>query len=534
MLTLAVTAVVLFASAWYCRQWLFGTTVKDFLFSAFTNSEPDGSDDQEAKQQLQQHEENGESAADEQDHLDVVVMDAADKSRVHQHQHQHQDHDYQHQMHRQNQRAVIHELQKSIVDPTEDARRLDYCMHIVKEMKSTETTYVSCLSAALLKCASPHPLNGDLMTLVSIHRPLLESVQKISLDDQRNALEQIVAIFERNVDSLRLTIAYIQRYHAYQLQASSNNSSKGDDAASGELESLLITPVQRIPRYLLLFSELQKKFPHGKSFAPVLQRLNVVLKKIKDIASYCNEKQRDYENATSVMQLFKSLKLIRHFQPSRRLVKRAELDCTKMSYRTSAASTPHMSGEMACGISASDWPSVLRASRPSLHTASVGKRKTRDILLFSDMVVIAKIKKRATSHVYMLMDNADDYFDAYSLAELSTPTATPIHATTASSSPPLPSPPPSASSSSTSDQSSALSLNSPLPSPVSSTASDGNPKISAAAAYGFVIGDKQTGFVLWAQSEEELHAWIAAVHQVVGNVRDLSSRISRPKGLPGR
>jgi FYVE, RhoGEF and PH domain containing 3 len=59
------------------------------------------------------------------------------------------------------------------------------------------------------------------------------------------------------------------------------------------LESLLIQPVQRIPRYRLLFAELIKYTPKDHpDYAPSAK----ALRKIEEVAIYVNESVRDKEN----------------------------------------------------------------------------------------------------------------------------------------------------------------------------------------------------------------------------------------------
>lgn len=66
-----------------------------------------------------------------------------------------------------------------------------------------------------------------------------------------------------------------------------------------DLPSLLITPVQRIPRYTLLLQDLQRHTPSGSR--PGL--LEMALKKVKDIANYINEQKRANENELKMAEL---------------------------------------------------------------------------------------------------------------------------------------------------------------------------------------------------------------------------------------
>lgn len=405
------------------------------------------------------------------------------------------------------------------VDPVEEHNRCTRVQHILREVVATESTYVECLSRALaglrpLPSAKPHPLYTDVLTMHSVHDPLLRSLREaVPLTDPlvlRTSLEKLLAAFEERVHSLRLTIAYIQKYHSCHLRAGN-----AEDGVPAELDSLLITPIQRIPRYLLLFSELQKSFPRSPAFFPLQTRLSTLLQTIRDIALYCNEKQRDYENASSVMDLFQKLKLNEHFVPSRRFVLKAEgVDCVRISYprRKSTAMDPASSS------------ATKIVHRPPLHTASFRKQKKRDMILFSDLLVFGRLSKRSVDHAFWLARFVDDYFEAYPLQESSTTDSALVANSLVSHS--------------SSDSLSSLLPSSSPNSPVSQTGSQtGSVKSSISEhvsvdpalnkAFGFIVGNKQDAFCVWLHSHDELKAWIAAIQQSFDNVCLISSRIAK-------
>jgi len=66
-----------------------------------------------------------------------------------------------------------------------------------------------------------------------------------------------------------------------------------------DLPSMLITPVQRIPRYTLLLQDLQRHTPSN----PRRGLLEMALKKVRDIANYINEQKRVNENAVKMTEL---------------------------------------------------------------------------------------------------------------------------------------------------------------------------------------------------------------------------------------
>ena len=64
-----------------------------------------------------------------------------------------------------------------------------------------------------------------------------------------------------------------------------------------DLASFLITPVQRIPRYVMLLQDLFRNTPDSHTD---YSNLNKALEKMRDVAEYVNEKKRVAENLNQV------------------------------------------------------------------------------------------------------------------------------------------------------------------------------------------------------------------------------------------
>jgi len=71
-----------------------------------------------------------------------------------------------------------------------------------------------------------------------------------------------------------------------------------------DLQSYLIMPVQRLPRYVLLLTELLKNTPPTH---PGYKALTEALKKVKEIADFVNEAKREAENMQQVLSIQDSL-----------------------------------------------------------------------------------------------------------------------------------------------------------------------------------------------------------------------------------
>eukprot|EP01102_Stenamoeba_stenopodia_P014619 TRINITY_DN487_c0_g1_i3.p1 TRINITY_DN487_c0_g1~~TRINITY_DN487_c0_g1_i3.p1 ORF type:complete len:714 (+),score=189.35 TRINITY_DN487_c0_g1_i3:267-2408(+) len=79
-----------------------------------------------------------------------------------------------------------------------------------------------------------------------------------------------------------------------------------------KLAFLLIQPVQRIPRYNLLLSELMKKTPESH---PDHQLINKALQQIKEIADHVNYSVREQENRTKLLKILEDTKKYVGFEP---------------------------------------------------------------------------------------------------------------------------------------------------------------------------------------------------------------------------
>ncbi|PRP76763.1 hypothetical protein PROFUN_14888 [Planoprotostelium fungivorum] len=76
------------------------------------------------------------------------------------------------------------------------------------------------------------------------------------------------------------------------------------DMIESQLESLLIQPVQRIPRYVMLLEKLQK---YTWKDHPDHEDISLAVKKLMDTATIMNEKKRDAEGARKVFEISKNM-----------------------------------------------------------------------------------------------------------------------------------------------------------------------------------------------------------------------------------
>ena len=91
-----------------------------------------------------------------------------------------------------------------------------------------------------------------------------------------------------------------------------------------KLNALLITPVQRIPRYKLLLDDIIKNTPR---FHPDKDNLQEARIQIDSIAWYINDQIKDYENSRIMIDIQKSLQggVPKIIKPDRKLIKQGNL-----------------------------------------------------------------------------------------------------------------------------------------------------------------------------------------------------------------
>src|SRR5690349_12017086 len=79
---------------------------------------------------------------------------------------------------------------------------------------------------------------------------------------------------------------------------------RSNSQRSIDLESLLITPIQRVPRYVLLLSEVVK---HTPATHPDQADLAKALQSMRRVADVINERKRDSEKTSEVLRVARQL-----------------------------------------------------------------------------------------------------------------------------------------------------------------------------------------------------------------------------------
>eukprot|EP01104_Vermistella_antarctica_P011727 TRINITY_DN3310_c0_g1_i10.p1 TRINITY_DN3310_c0_g1~~TRINITY_DN3310_c0_g1_i10.p1 ORF type:complete len:711 (+),score=183.56 TRINITY_DN3310_c0_g1_i10:121-2253(+) len=235
----------------------------------------------------------------------------------------------------------------------EDAekRRQSHRNHLVKEILSTETSYVDALNIIVdevlitLREMQPEMLNPQLLTRIFSNVEIIRNVQKEFLSQLQARLDDwkdgslVGDIFLSLIPYFKSYTEYVSNCNtAMQVAQKVFNSnkkfhdflqtlakSKGRAHAVPYLADLLITPVQRLPRYELLLRDLIKLTNEEHNDYPILKE---ALEGVQSVAQHVNETKGESENTTKVVEIHNLIwgnktpkKHLRIVKPSRRFIK---------------------------------------------------------------------------------------------------------------------------------------------------------------------------------------------------------------------
>jgi hypothetical protein len=186
---------------------------------------------------------------------------------------------------------------------------------IVKEIIATEETYVTALEQ--IRADFIQPLRdrkilskAQLSALFSNIEAILD-FHKVFFSHLQQSPESIASIFLKLADFLKMYTLYVNSYsscieamcdlkdHAkFQAFMRVKGGPEGSESAESQLMSALITPIQRIPRYLLLLKEMLR---HTPADHPETEQLQRAVEKIAAIAEHVNQSKKRAEDFTKVI-----------------------------------------------------------------------------------------------------------------------------------------------------------------------------------------------------------------------------------------
>jgi hypothetical protein len=159
---------------------------------------------------------------------------------------------------------------------------------VLKEILETEMTYVDNL-AILVRIHTQYPIFSNLPNINTVNTKLLALLQT-------NTLYGLV--FVQIAPFFKVYSIYARNFNSILAQIRENPN------IPNHVESLALTPIQRIPRYRLLLEQLAKHCPPGHQ-----DYLNIqtALDMVRDVATFLNDTLKSHQYAMEMIELSKSL-----------------------------------------------------------------------------------------------------------------------------------------------------------------------------------------------------------------------------------
>ncbi|KAL6060967.1 RhoGEF domain containing protein [Balamuthia mandrillaris] len=160
-----------------------------------------------------------------------------------------------------------------------------------------------------------------------------------------------------------------------------------------DLRSLLIMPIQRIPRYVLLLQDLVR---HTDGKDPDYGSLCQAVARMKEMAEFVDHKKQEVENLKRLAAIQQSIhglktKLI---QPHRRLVREGVLSVLTTLPPSSSSSSSSASSSQP--LSTQQLQQSQQLQQPQLPQLLLSKQKRFAFFLFNDILIICKVKDKTT------------------------------------------------------------------------------------------------------------------------------------------
>lgn len=196
---------------------------------------------------------------------------------------------------------------------------------VLNEFIQTEKLYVSNLNliidefflplTKILSDETHKKIFSSIQTIFKLNSTFLDSLEKVM---STQSIKNIPFTISSFIKTFKLYTDYIQNYDLGfntinneknknpKLQAFLNEKYESlmKRGINVNLGSLLIMPIQRLPKYLLLCEELLKNSPEEEK-----ELLEKSILELKDIVFYCNEKKREYENLLNLCSIQKKYSL---------------------------------------------------------------------------------------------------------------------------------------------------------------------------------------------------------------------------------
>lgn len=235
-------------------------------------------------------------------------------------------------------KKVLNDLNSAAVK-TEEAEVERLRQRAVEEVLSSERSYLKQLEIVeeffmrpvkeknLLPASDFATVFGDLPSIIQVNRELLTALEASEDRIGRVFLElapylKFYSTYANDFQSaVKLVEQWTERSKQFRVLVS-NQESRPE--VKHKLNALLITPIQRVPRYKLLLEDVIKNTPECH---PDKASLKEALEQIDAVAWHINEQIREHENSMKMVDIQKSLvggfpKIV---APGRKLLKQGNL-----------------------------------------------------------------------------------------------------------------------------------------------------------------------------------------------------------------
>ena len=202
----------------------------------------------------------------------------------------------------------------------EKKKKMENRKRIIEEIIETEKTYLNHLTLLSENYQAPllkkKYLTTEESTSIFSNLTSLLDLHKIFLKDLEEGLEKnkIAEVFEKNSQIFKLYTDYINNFESGVAKIKNLSKSskfknqliqlKKESSSNLDFDSLYISPIQRIPRYQLLISQLLKETEEQSQDHPKIKRAFL---SISETANYLNETKRKKENTKQMFSLDKKL-----------------------------------------------------------------------------------------------------------------------------------------------------------------------------------------------------------------------------------
>ncbi|KAL2918478.1 hypothetical protein HK105_201879 [Polyrhizophydium stewartii] len=192
---------------------------------------------------------------------------------------------------------------------------------VAEEILDTERRYFDCLVILIdVQIVSRRTINdifSNIRGIYGVNHELLNElrsrIETVPFDASRTLIGNVFltltpylkmySLYTTNFNrALALVTEIAQKNQAF--AAFTREQARRPECKGRILQTFLIEPVQRIPRYKLLLEDLVKHTPENH---PDYGDLNKALKRISEVATFVNEEIRKHENVLQIIEIQKNL-----------------------------------------------------------------------------------------------------------------------------------------------------------------------------------------------------------------------------------